>query len=205
MIRALLLVDLQNDFFPGGTLAVKEGDKVLPAINKLLSEKFDLVIASKDWHPPKHGSFASTHGKKPGERVDLSGMPQILWPDHCIQGTHGAEFAPGWDSSVVEKTFFKGTDKDIDSYSAFFDNGKKRSTGLGDYLREKNVSEIYLAGLTTEYCVKYSAMDAVDLGFTVFVVQDACRAINLKADDEKRAYEEMKRTGVHLVIADQLK
>lgn len=203
-MKALILVDLQNDFFPEGALAVKGGEKILPAINKLLQKKFDVIVATKDWHPHHHGSFASTHGRKRGEVVDLNGLEQILWPDHCIQGTKGAEFAPGWDTAKVEKIFHKGIERTIDSYSTFFDNGKRRSTGLEGFLQQKNIKEIYVAGLATDYCVKYSVLDALRLGFEVYVVVDGCRAVNLHPDDETQAYKEMRAAGAHIVASDEV-
>lgn len=203
-LSALILVDLQNDFFPGGALAVKEGDKILPAINKLLQKQFDVVIATKDWHPHNHGSFASTHGLKTGDVIDLNGLKQILWPVHCVQGSKGAEFAPGWETAKVDKIFHKGIEREIDSYSTFFDNGRKRSTGLEEFLRQKNITEIYIAGLVTDYCVKYSALDALRLGFEVYVVSDGCCAVNLSPDDEAQAYKEMRAAGAHIITSEEL-
>jgi len=203
-MKALILVDLQNDFFPGGALAVKEGDKILPTIHKLLEKHFDAIVATKDWHPPDHGSFADVHGKKIGDVIDLNGLEQILWPVHCVQGTSGAEFAPGWNIDKIEKVFHKGIDKNVDSYSTFFDNGHRRTTGLEDYLRQRNIQEIYFAGLATDYCVKYSVLDALHLGFDVTVVSDGCRAVNLHPDDEQLAYEEMRKAGAKILTSRQL-
>ena len=203
-MRALLLVDLQNDFFPGGSLAVKDADKILPAIHKLLEKKFEATIASKDWHPADHGNFATTHRKKQGEIIQLAGVEQVLWPVHCVQSTPGAQFAPGWDAGKVENVFHKGIEKDIDSYSTFFDNGKKRGTGLESYLRKKNILDIFIAGLTTEYCVKYSVLDALQLGFNVYVIADGCRAVNLHPEDEALAYEEMRKAGAHIISSDEV-
>lgn len=199
MTKALVLVDLQNDFFPNGALGVHDGDKILPVISELLKKNWDVIVASKDWHPVDHGSFASTHGKQVGERVNLKGYDQILWPVHCVQNTTGADFAPGWDPAPIEKIFHKGTDKEIDSYSTFFDNGHLKSTGLEAYLRKKGIHEIYLAGLTTEYCIKYSALDAISLGFKACVVEDGCRPVDLKPGDGARALEEMRKAGVKIV------
>jgi nicotinamidase/pyrazinamidase len=203
-MKALVLVDLQNDFMPGGALPVKEGDQIIPIITQLLKIKFDHIIASKDWHPKDHGSFAFTHRKEPGEIIDLFGLEQILWPTHCVQGTHGAEFYPGWDKSKVEKIFYKGTDKNIDSYSTFFDNGHRKSTGLDDYLRQNKVKDVYLAGLATDYCVKYSVLDALKLGFNVYVIKDACKAINLHDDDEAQAFHEMEKSGARLILSKEI-
>lgn len=195
MKTALILVDLQNDFFPGGALAVKHGHEVLPAINQLLEMPFDMVVATKDWHPPHHGSFASSHKKKVGDVIDLDGIPQILWPDHCVQNTNGAEFHEGWDSRKVQKTFYKGTETNIDSYSTFFDNGNRKSTGLADFLKEFHIQRVFLAGLATDYCVKYSVLDASRLGFKTHVVPEGCRGVNLHPADADIAFEEMKKVG----------
>lgn len=198
-MNTLILVDLQNDFMPGGALAVPEGDQVVRVANRLQPD-FDLVLATQDWHPAKHGSFASQHaGKHVGERIDLSGLPQILWPDHCIQETWGAAFVDGLETRRIERVFFKGTEPRIDSYSAFFDNGHRQATGLGDYLQARGVSDVYLAGLATDYCVKFSALDAVQLGFAVHVVEDGCRAVNLQPGDGAQALEEMRQAGVRLI------
>ena len=203
-MRALVLVDLQNDFLPGGSLAVKEGDQIIPVISDLLKKKFDLVVATKDWHPSDHGSFADSHDKTPGEIIDLFGLEQILWPVHCVQGTQGAEFAPGWDVRCITKVFYKGTDKTMDSYSTFYDNGHRRSTGLESYLKENGIHDIYIAGLTTDYCVKYSVLDALKLGFNAYVVEDACKAVNLNAEDDKKALEEMRDAGAHIVRMSEI-
>ncbi len=204
MSNALIIVDVQNDFMPGGALPVAKGDQVIPMINRLLQLSFDVKIATKDWHPPDHGSFAESYEKKTGEIVELSGIPQILWPKHCIQHSHGAEFAPGWDTAKIECVFYKGTDKNVDSYSAFFDNGHLKSTGLSDYLRKKNIEEIYIAGLATDYCVKYSVLDALQLGFKTFVIAEACRSVNLQPDDEAKAVEEMRKAGAHIITLQEL-
>lgn len=183
---------------PGGALEVKEGEKILPAINALLEMPFDLIIASKDWHPPSHVSFASVFGKKVGDVIEIEGNEQMLWPDHCIQGTKGADFCPGWDASKIHKVFLKGTEIGADSYSAFFDNLHIRDTGLGDYLKTKGIHTVYIAGVVTEYCVKYSALDAIKLGFEVNLVVDACKGVDLKPEDSKKAIEEMKEAGVKI-------
>lgn len=200
-MKALILVDLQNDFLPGGSLAVDKGDSILPVINKLLEIPFDLIIATKDWHPIDHGSFAKTHEKNVGETIELSGLKQILWPVHCVQNTKGAEFSDQWQSHKVDKVFFKGTDKEIDSYSAFFDNGHKKSTGLYEYLQSKGVDELYIAGLTTDYCVKYTVLDALKLGFKIFVIVDACKPVNLKPQDEEASLLQMLQEGAHLIYS----
>src|SRR5258706_8522984 len=156
---ALILIDLQNDFVPGGALAVHDGDHVVPIANELM-KRFDLVVATQDWHPPDHGSFAANHpGKRVGEVIDLNGLPQVLWPVHCVQGTYGAEFVAGLTVDKVTRVFRKGTDAAIDSYSGFFDNGHRRATGMGDWLKERGVRDIYVMGLATDYCVKFTALD----------------------------------------------
>ncbi len=198
-MTALILVDLQNDFFPGGALAVKEGDLILPVVNELMKKPFDRIIATRDWHPPNHGSFASVHHKPVGAEIDLNGIPQILWPVHCVQGTDGAAFHSGWDSSLVDQIFSKGIDPAIDSYSTFFDNGMRRSTGLEDYLRKTKIHTVYIAGLATDYCVKYSVLDACRLGFTTYVVADGCRGVNLNPGDSERAMNEMKKAGAQII------
>lgn len=203
-MTALLIVDVQNDFLPGGALGVKDGDKILPVINKLLSHPFDAVIATKDWHPKDHESFAETHGKKVNEVIDLYGLDQILWPVHCVQGTQGAEFSKNWNHNKVQKVFHKGTDKHLDSYSAFYDNGHKQSTGLHEYLQSKAIKNIYIAGLTTDYCIKYSVTDALKLGYNIFVVIDACKPVNLLPEDEEKALQEMLHEGAHVIYSTDL-
>jgi nicotinamidase/pyrazinamidase len=198
-MRALILVDIQNDFLPGGALAVPRGDEVIPVANQL-QPRFELVVATQDWHPADHGSFASRHrGRKPGDLDVLGGLPQVLWPDHCVQGTAGAAFASGLQMNRVEAIFRKGTDPGIDSYSAFFDNGHRKSTGLGDYLKGRGATELYIAGLATDYCVKFSALDARQLGFRTFVVEDGTRGVELHPGDVARALERMRAAGVQVV------
>jgi nicotinamidase/pyrazinamidase len=203
-MNALIIVDLQNDFLPGGALAVPRGDEVLPLANEL-QRRFDLVVATQDWHPPDHGSFAANHpGKKPGDRVMLDGIEQILWPVHCIQETHGAEFAASFDTSGIAQVFHKGTDPQIDSYSTFFDNAHRRETGLADYLKERSIRNIYLMGLALDYCVKYSTLDAHQLGFNAHVILDGCRGIGLEPGDIDRALDEMKLVGAILLQSRDL-
>ena len=203
-MNALVMVDLQNDFLPGGALPVPHGDEVIPIANRL-QHRFELVIATQDWHPPDHGSFAVNHaGKKPGDRIMLDGIEQILWPAHCVQGTPGAALAPALDTQRIARIFQKGIDPRIDSYSAFFDNGHRRSTGLGDYFKERSVRRIYLAGLALDYCVKFSALDARELGLEVFVVLDGCRGIDLETGDIERALDEMQRNGVTLTQSREI-
>lgn len=198
-MNALILMDLQNDFLPNGALAVKEGNRILPIVNDLLDMPFDNIIATKDWHPRNHGSFAATHGRQPGEVIVLNGLDQILWPVHCVQSTIGAEFSNNWNFQKVKTVILKGTDPTIDSYSAFFDNGHLKSTMLHEYLQERGVHTLYIAGLATDYCVKYSVLDALQLGYQVYVIADACRAVNLHEGDEGRAFKEMELAGARVV------
>lgn len=205
-MNALILVDIQNDFLPGGALAVPGGDEILPVVRRL-HDHFDLIVATQDWHPASHGSFAANHpGKSPGERIDLHGLPQILWPVHCVQGTRGADFAPGLRREKWARIFPKGTDPTIDSYSGFFDNGHRRATGLGDYLREQGVTDVCVAGLATDYCVKFTALDAVRLGFRTTLIEDACRGVNLKPGDVRQAIDEMRAAGIRVATsADEMR
>ncbi len=199
MRTALILVDVQNDFLPGGALAVPEGDEIVPLINKLQAQ-FDLVLATQDHHPANHGSFAANHrGHQPGEVIDLDGLSQILWPVHCVQGSHGAAFSNDLDMKKVTKVFTKGENPNIDSYSGFFDNGKRQKTGLGDYLKERRVDRVYIVGLATDYCVKFTALDAVDLGFDTYVIKDATRAVNLQPGDFEKSLLEMEKAGVKVI------
>jgi len=196
--NALILVDIQNDFMPTGSLPVAQGDEVVPVANRM-QRYFELVVATQDWHPPDHGSFASNHeGRKPGEMSELGGLPQVLWPDHCVQGSPGAEFHRDLDRTRVARVFHKGVDADIDSYSGFFDNGHRRSTGLGEYLRDCSVTDVYILGLATDYCVKYSALDALKLGFTTHVIEDGCRGVELNPGDVQSALDEMRAAGVKI-------
>lgn len=202
--KALILVDIQNDFLPGGALAVKGGDQILPIISSLENKDFDFVVATKDWHPPQHGSFAKIHGKQVGDVIDLFGLEQILWPIHCVQNSPGADFGFGWNTGKIDKIIHKGTDPKIDSYSTFFDNGHTASTGLEEYLRKNGVETVYLAGLATDYCVKYSALDALKLGFEVYVIEDACKAVNLRPGEHERAIHEMHEAGAHIIRAHEI-
>lgn len=204
MKRALILVDVQYDFMPGGALPTRGGGQVVPVVNRV-SPRFELVIATQDWHPADHGSFASNHpGHEPGDVIDLHGLPQILWPDHCVQGSPGAELHGDLDRSRIAEVVRKGTDPAIDSYSTFFDNGRRKSTGLEDRLRDRGVTDVYLCGLATDYCVLWSARDAVSLGFRTHVIADACRGVELKSGDIERAFEEMRALGAEIVTSDEL-
>ena len=203
-MNALILIDIQNDFIPGGALAVPEGDLIVPVVNRL-QPRFEIVVATQDWHPANHGSFAANHpGRKAGDLIDLHGLQQILWPVHCVQGTAGARVAANLDQSRWDRVFVKGTDPAIDSYSGFFDNGHRRATGLGDYLKAQRVTDVYVAGLATDYCVKFTALDAVSLGFRTHLIQDACRGVNLQAGDVAKAFEEMKTAGIEIIGAGKI-
>src|SRR6266498_732002 len=203
-MKALLLVDIQNDFLPGGALAVPDGDKVIAVANKL-QPAFPFVVATQDWHPANHGSFAASHpGRKVFEQIELNGLPQTLWPVHCVQGTRGAELAAGLNRDRITNIFQKGTDAGIDSYSGLFDNGHRKSTGLGEWLQAQRVTEVFVCGLATDYCVKFTALDTARMAFKTHLIADASRGVNLLPDDAKNAIEEMKlwhasSTARHLV------
>lgn len=195
-MKALILVDIQNDFLPGGALAVPNGDAVIPVVNRL-QPMFPLIVATQDWHPANHGSFAVNHsGKKVFEQIMLNGLLQTLWPVHCVQGTAGAELASSLDRKSIVKIFQKGTDAGIDSYSGLFDNGHRRATGMADWLKTQGVTEVHVCGLATNYCVKFTALDAVAAGFKTYLIEDASRGVNLQPDDVKNAIAEMKQAGV---------
>jgi nicotinamidase/pyrazinamidase len=201
-MNALILVDIQNDFIPGGSLAVPAGDKIIPLVNDL-QNSFELIVATQDWHPKHHKSFASNHqGKKPFERIQLHGMDQVLWPDHCIQGTSGAEFSTDLNMNKVEGIFRKGMVPDIDSYSGFYDNGYKRSTGLAGYLRERKVTRLFVCGLAGDYCVFFTAKDALKENFETYIIDDATRPID-SAGYEK-AKNEILAAGGQLIRSKML-
>ncbi|HEY0480204.1 MAG TPA: bifunctional nicotinamidase/pyrazinamidase [Kofleriaceae bacterium] len=198
-MRALILVDLQHDFCPGGALAVARGDETVAVANRLLPY-FSIVVATQDWHPADHQSFATQHaGRKPGELIELDGLPQVLWPPHCVQGTTGAAFHVDLQRDKVTEVFPKGTDRTVDSYSGFFDNGHRKSTGLGDWLRARWITRVYVMGLATDYCVKATALDARDLGFDTWVIEDGCRPVELHPGDGDRAVAAMRGAGVTIV------
>lgn len=186
-MHALIIVDIQYDFLPGGALAVADGDAVIPVINRI-QDDYGLVVATQDWHPAGHHSFASAHvGRKPFETIDVHGLEQVLWPDHCVQGTAGARLSDQLDTHRIEGIFRKGTDPAIDSYSGFFDNGKRKRTGLAGYLRDRGVTAVSVCGLAADYCVFFTAMDAMQLGFETRILEEAVRAIDTSAYAEKRA------------------
>ena len=196
--EALVVIDVQNDFCPGGALAVTDGDEIIPLVNQLIA-RFDHVVLTQDWHPTGHSSFASTHpGKNPFDSVNMPYGPQTLWPDHCIQGTNGAEFHPGLEWTKAEIVIRKGFRPGIDSYSAFFENDHATPTGLAGYLRERGFGKITLCGLATDFCVAFSAIDAVKSGFEVDVVLDACRGIDLGGSLAAMT-DTMKAAGVKLL------
>lgn len=196
-MKALLIVDLQNDFLPGGALAVPAADEIISVINDWMAN-FECVVATKDWHPKNHISFASTHGLSVGTEINIQGRKQKLWPDHCLQNSQGADFPPSFNRQQVQEVIFKGTDPFIDSYSAFFDNAHKRATGLEEYLKKRGIKHIDVVGVATDYCVKYSVLDALQLGFTVTVLLKGCRGIDLTPGDCMRALQEMHQAGAHL-------
>lgn len=203
-MRALIIVDVQNDFCPGGALPVPEGDQVVSTINRL-QPLFGLVVATQDWHPAAHGSFAKNHpGRHPGEQIKLAGLPQILWPVHCVQGTFGAELHGQLDRSQIARVFPKGTDPRIDSYSGFFDNGHRAATDLGEYLKSQGVADVYICGLATDYCVKFTALDAIALGFRTYLIEDACRGVELRQGDVQQAINDMRERGVSVVSANEV-
>ena len=200
-MKTLIIVDVQNDFCPGGALAVPEGDAIVPGINKI-AETFDLVVTTQDWHPADHGSFAANYpGAMPYDMGTLSGRPQVLWPIHCVQGTTGAAFHP--ELRVKAMNFVKGTDKDADSYSGFFDDGGK-STGLHEVLQAHKASELFVCGLATDYCVKFTVVDALRLGYRTTVIEDLCRAVNLNPGDAVKALDEMRESGATVLRSESV-
>ena len=198
-MHALLLIDIQNDFLPGGALAVRGGDEIIPVANKLM-EDFEMILATQDWHPPDHGSFAANHhGAESYQEVDLDGLPQTLWPVHCVQNTGGALFAAGLETRRITRVFPKGTDPRIDSYSGFFDNGHRGDTGLAGWLRGHGATDLTLCGLATDYCVKFTALDAIECGFRVHLHLPACRGVDLRPGDCDRTVTELRRRGVMIL------
>jgi nicotinamidase/pyrazinamidase len=203
-MKALILVDIQNDFLPGGALGVPDGDHVIPVANRLMP-LFPVVVATQDWHPANHGSFAANHpGKKPFEQIELNGLPQTLWPVHCVQQTAGAELAYALQRNRITKIFPKGTDPGVDSYSGLYDNGHSKSTGLGEWLKSEGVTDVYICGLATDYCVKFTALDAAQMGFKTYFIEDASRGVNLNHNDVTNANCEMNRAGVKTVQSREI-
>ena len=204
-MKALILVDIQNDFTPNepaGALVVPDGDAVVPVANRLMLD-YELVVATQDFHPADHGSFASQHdGGNVGEMIELNGLPQVLWPDHCVEGTDGAALIDALDTDRIERVFPKGRDRTVDSYSGFFDNGPpetRAATGMSEYLKNRGVDEIDIVGLATDYCVKFTAIDAAELGFKTRVLLEGCRGVELNEGDCAKAVEEMKNAGVEVI------
>ena len=188
--RALIIVDVQYDFLPGGSLAVVDGDKIIPIINRLQSQ-FDLIVATQDWHPADHSSFVSNN-------------PQGLWPDHAVQGSHGAELHANLSKEKIDRVFRKGIDPTVDSYSGFFDNDHLTSTGLDKYLKKQGIQEVYVVGLATDYCVKFTALDAHQLGYKTTLIVDAARGVNVKEGDVNQAIEAMRQAGVRILQSTTL-
>lgn len=201
---ALIVVDVQNDFLPGGALPVPNGNDVIAPANRLMRQ-FGLCAATQDWHPPDHLSFAANHPRrKPFDRIDLDGLEQVLWPAHCVQGTLGAEFAKALESSRFAHVTRKGADFRVDSYSGFFDNGRRHATDLGAFLRSRGVTRVFICGLALDYCVKFTALDAVKLGYRTVVVEDACRAIALGPTDYGRTLDDLWAAGVMIATTERL-
>ncbi len=199
MKKALLLIDIQNDFLPTGALPVKDGDEVISVANQEM-ENFDFVIATQDWHPKNHESFASMHeGKNSGDIIDLYGLTQILWPNHCIQNSEGASLSSKLNLDKIDIVVQKGTDSTVDSYSGFFDNGRKKETKLNSILKDSGVEELFIMGLATDYCVKFTVLDALSLDYKVNLIQDGCRGVELNQGDIENALNEMKKAGANLI------
>ncbi|MBJ9269231.1 bifunctional nicotinamidase/pyrazinamidase [Citrobacter freundii] len=205
MARALLLVDLQNDFCAGGALAVPQGDSTIDIANRLIdwcTVRGDTVVASLDWHPANHGSFASQHQVEPYSQGQLDGLAQTFWPDHCVQNSEGAALHPLLNQRAISQTFTKGENLLVDSYSAFFDNGRRQATALNAWLLEHRIAELIIMGLATDYCVKFTVLDALDLGYTVSVITDGCRGVNIHPQDSAEAFMEMAAAGATLYTLD---
>ncbi|CAM7299637.1 bifunctional nicotinamidase/pyrazinamidase [Citrobacter sedlakii] len=203
--RALLLVDLQNDFCAGGALAVPEGDSTVDVANRLIAwcqARGEAAIASQDWHPANHGSFASQHQVEPYSQGQLDGLAQTFWPDHCVQNTEGAALHPLLNQKAIATVFCKGENPQVDSYSAFFDNGRRQKTALDDWLKAHSITELIVMGLATDYCVKFTVQDALQLGYRVNVITDGCRGVNLQPQDSSYAFMEMAAQGATLYTLD---
>ncbi len=206
MKTALFVVDVQNDFCEGGALEVKNGNDVIQVINNLVKyHQFDYIIATQDWHPREHKSFASNHkNKKVFDVIKLNGITQVLWPDHCVLRTRGSKFHEDLDLGKISRVFKKGTNPEIDSYSGFYDNDRKSSTGLVEYLRKKEIDVIYITGLATDYCVKFTALDSVKEGFETFILKDAVRGVNVNKEDSKKAFIEMRKNGIKIITSRKI-
>lgn len=199
MTSALLLIDIQHDFLDDGALEVPNGNEIIPIANAMIG-RFDTVIATQNWHPAGHCSFASSHGE-PQYEVDLHGLPKVLWPEHCVQGTRGAELHSTLQMDRIEQIIQKGTDPAIESYSGFADNGGRIQTELDDSLRSKNIDTLYVCGLATDYCVKFTVLDALTRGYTVYLIVDGCRGVNQHINDSQKAIFEMEQAGVNLIAS----
>jgi len=196
-MKALLVVDIQYDFCPGGALAVPDGDAIIPAVNNLI-DHFDVIIQTQDWHPAGHSSFASSHkGKDPFDTIEMDYGTQVLWPDHCVQGSKGAEFHNDLNTLKSQVIIRKGFRKAIDSYSTFFENDQETATGLTGYLKQRGITDLYAVGLATDFCVKWSILDGIDEGFTMHIVEDAVKGIDLNGSLDE-AWDEMKKKGVNI-------
>lgn len=204
--RALLLVDLQNDFCAGGALAVPEGDSTIEVANELITRskaRGDAIVASQDWHPANHGSFASVQVTEPYTQGELDGLPQTWWPVHCVQNTEGAALHPLLNAKAIDAVFHKGENPAIDSYSAFFDNGHRQKTGLDAWLHERGITALIVLGLATDYCVRFTVLDALKLGYSVTVITDGCRGVNIEPQDSLMAFQDMSAAGaVLMTLAD---
>lgn len=204
-MKALLIIDVQNDFCEGGSLAVADSLKIIPVVNNLIKkfeQEGDFVIATKDWHPACHKSFASVSKTNVGELGTLNGLPQVWWPDHCVENTKGSEFYP--ELLPITNVVYKGNDPEVDSYSGFYDNNKVHETELNRILKEKNIDTLYILGLATDYCVKFTTLDALSLGYKVFLVADGCRGVNINPDDSEKAMEEMKNAGAVIINSSEI-
>lgn len=201
-MKTLVIIDLQNDFTPGGSLAVPGGNEIVATVNRLQHE-FDLVVATQDWHPRDHSSFAANHlNKKEFEKIEWEGLEQVLWPIHCVQNSNGANFHAGLETARIEAIFRKGTNTEIDSYSGFYDNAHLKSTGLAGYLKDKGANELYFCGLAAEYCVYFSIMDSLQEGFSAVLIEDATRALNLP--DFTKAKREILDKGGKIINSTSL-
>lgn len=200
-MKALILVDLQRDFFQNGALEIADAEAIIPVANRLMP-LFDIVVATQDWHPANHQSFAANHlWRKPGQTMQINGQPQLLWVIHCVQNSYGAELVDELDRENIDKIIQKGANADIDSYSAFFDNSGQQSTGLHDYLQAQGIEQVYIMGVATDYCVKYTTLDALALGYSTFLIADGCRGANLTDGDSERAMLEMRDKGATWIAA----
>ncbi|AVX38079.1 bifunctional nicotinamidase/pyrazinamidase [Yersinia massiliensis] len=207
MNTALLLVDLQNDFCPGGALPVSEGDSVIAVANHVINACLNLdipIIASQDWHPVEHRSFAVNSNAEPWTIGDLNGLAQVWWPVHCVQDTLGSAWHPQLQHEAIMATFRKGQDPEIDSYSAFFDNDRRAKTLLDDWLKQQDINHLLVMGLATDYCVKYSVLDALALGYKATVIVDGCRGVNIQPQDSQQAFDAMRDAGAELLTLAQL-